>query len=39
MSALLCCGPCFDSQYLSEDGLLYPWLDMLLSSKEDKVSF
>lgn len=37
MSALLCCGPCFDPQYLSEDGLLYPWLDMLLSSKEDKV--
>lgn len=38
MSALLCCGPCFDSQYLCEDGILYPWLDMLLTSPHDNVS-
>lgn len=37
MSALLCCGPCFDSQYLTEDGLIYPWLDTLLISTDDKV--
>lgn len=39
MSALLCCGPCFDSQYLTEDGLIYPWLDTLLISTDDKVRF
>lgn len=39
MSALLCCGPCFDSQYLMEDGLIYPWLDTLLISTDDKVRF
>lgn len=38
MSALLCCGPCFDGQYLTEDGLIYPWLDSLLISRDDKVS-
>lgn len=38
MSALLCCGPCFDSQYLTEDGLIYPWLDTLLISTDDKVT-
>lgn len=37
MSALLCCGSCFDTHYISEDGLIYPWLDALLGSKEDKV--
>lgn len=37
MSALLCCGPCFNPQGLSEDGLLYPWLDMLLASHDEKV--
>lgn len=37
MSALLCCGPCFDPQYLTEDGLIYPWLDTLLISTDDKV--
>ncbi|KAE8748600.1 furry [Frankliniella occidentalis] len=36
MSALLCCGPCFDPEALSEDGALYPWLDMLLSSHDEK---
>lgn len=38
MSALLCCGPCFDSQYLTEDGLIYPWLDSLLISMDEKVN-
>lgn len=38
MCALLCCGPCFDTHYLSEDGLIYGWLDTLLTSKDDKVS-
>lgn len=36
-SALLCCGPCFDSQALSEDGYLYLWLNCLLSSTDSKV--
>jgi hypothetical protein len=39
MSALLCCGPCFNPQGLAEDGLLYPWLDMLLASHDEKVRF
>lgn len=38
MSAVLCCGPCFDVQhFLSEDGTLYGWLDKLLASKDEKV--
>lgn len=37
MSALLCCGPCFNPQGLAEDGFLYPWLDMLLASHDEKV--
>lgn len=37
MSALLCCGPIFESQYLLEDGVLYKWLDSLLISKDEKV--
>lgn len=37
MSALLCCGPIFDSKYLADDGVLYKWLDSLLSSKDEKV--
>lgn len=39
MSALLCCGPCFDPPSLAEDGLLYQWLDLLLGSEDEKVSF
>jgi hypothetical protein len=39
MSALLCCGPCFNPQGLAEDGLFYPWLDMLLASHDEKVRF
>lgn len=38
MSAVLCCGPCFDPHYLAEDGIIYPWLDMLLTSRQDHVS-
>ncbi|PNF32070.1 hypothetical protein B7P43_G05723 [Cryptotermes secundus] len=37
MSALLCCGPCFNPQGLAEDGLFYPWLDMLLASHDEKI--
>lgn len=29
MSAILCCGPCFDPHYLSEEGIIYPWLDLV----------
>lgn len=36
-SAVLCCGACFDTHYLSEDGILYSWLDLLLNSKDDKI--
>lgn len=37
-SALLCCGPCFDSQSLSsDDSPLYQWLDTLLGSNDKKV--
>lgn len=40
MSGLLCCGPCFNSQSLSEEGaILYQWLDLLLASKDEKVYF
>lgn len=38
MSALLSCGSCFDTQNLSEDGNIYSWLDLLLTSPDDKVS-
>lgn len=38
MSALLCCGPIFESQYLLDDGILYKWLDSLLTSKDEKVN-
>lgn len=38
MSALLCCGSCFDTQNLAEDGNIYFWLDSLLTSPDDKVS-
>ncbi|XP_070490077.1 protein furry isoform X3 [Chironomus tepperi] len=37
MSALLCCGACFDTQNLSEDGNIYSWLDLLLTSSDDKI--
>ncbi|KAL1131075.1 hypothetical protein AAG570_012312 [Ranatra chinensis] len=38
MTAVLCSGPCFDSQGLSEEGPLYPWLDQLLASDDTKVN-
>ncbi|XP_071438579.1 protein furry [Hetaerina americana] len=38
MSALLCCGPCFDPKGLAEEGgHFYPWLDLLLHSRDEKV--
>lgn len=37
MSALLCCGECFDSQGLGDDGLFYEWLDVMLGSSEEQV--
>ncbi|KAG5678891.1 hypothetical protein PVAND_008517 [Polypedilum vanderplanki] len=37
MSALLCCGACFDTQNLGEDGNIYLWLDLLLTSSDDKI--
>ncbi|XP_055383655.1 protein furry isoform X2 [Condylostylus longicornis] len=37
MSALLCCGPIFNSNHLSEDGIIYKWLDLLLTSREEKI--
>ncbi|XP_075228459.1 microtubule binding protein furry isoform X2 [Lycorma delicatula] len=37
MSAVLCCGPCFDPQCLAEEGYLYPWLDLLMGSQEPKI--
>ncbi|XP_037037722.1 protein furry isoform X7 [Bradysia coprophila] len=37
MSALLCCGPCFDPHYLSEEGIIYPWLDLMLTSTQDNI--
>ncbi|KAG8224237.1 hypothetical protein J437_LFUL002693 [Ladona fulva] len=38
MSALLCCGPCFDPKGLAEEGgYFYPWLDLLLHSRDEKV--
>lgn len=37
LSAVLCCGPCFDPSILAEEGPLYPWLDTMLASKDEKV--
>ncbi|XP_046454255.1 protein furry-like isoform X2 [Daphnia pulex] len=39
MSSVLCCGPCFNRQGLTEDNHsdVYSWLDILLASKNDKV--
>ncbi len=38
MCALLCCGPIFEpSKSLGEDGYLYGWLNMLLSSNNPSV--
>uniref|UniRef100_A0AAG5D1F0 Cell morphogenesis protein N-terminal domain-containing protein n=1 Tax=Anopheles atroparvus TaxID=41427 RepID=A0AAG5D1F0_ANOAO len=37
ISAVLCCGPCFDPGHLAEDGAIYSWLDMLMTSKDEKI--
>lgn len=37
MSALVCCGPCFAPAALAEDGSLYPWINEMLSSTNDKI--
>lgn len=37
MSAVLCCGPCFDPQGLSEESPFYSWLNSLLNSELDKI--
>ena len=39
MSSVLCCGPCFNRQGLTEDSHsdVYSWLDILLASKNEKV--
>ncbi|XP_021378295.1 protein furry-like isoform X2 [Mizuhopecten yessoensis] len=37
MSAVLCCGPVFDPSGLNDDGYIYQWLDMLLSSHNDRI--
>ncbi len=41
MSSVLCCGPCFNRQGLTEDSHsdVYSWLDILLSSKNEKVLY
>lgn len=37
MSALLCCGHIFYTPHLQDDGIIYKWLDLLLTSKDEKV--
>ncbi|RWS16502.1 protein furry-like protein [Dinothrombium tinctorium] len=37
MSSVLCCGPVFDPNCLSEDSNIYDWLLNLLESKEEKI--
>ncbi|XP_058987599.1 protein furry isoform X7 [Musca domestica] len=37
MSALLSCGHIFYTPFLSDDGIIYKWLDMLLASKDEKI--
>lgn len=39
MSSVLCCGPCFNRQGLTEDSHsdIYSWLDILLAAKNEKV--
>lgn len=37
MSAVLCCGSVFDPQTLGEDSLTYHWLEVLLSSKDERL--
>nr|XP_036224560.1 protein furry-like [Bactrocera oleae] len=37
LSALICCGHIFYAPFLSDYGILYVWLDMLLTSKDEKI--
>lgn len=37
MSAIMCCGPYFDTTDLGEDSMIYHWLSTLLDSSEEKV--
>ncbi|BFF97919.1 protein furry [Drosophila madeirensis] len=37
MSALLCCGHIFYAPHLQDDGIIYKWLDLLLTSKDEKI--
>ncbi|XP_049542885.1 protein furry isoform X2 [Anopheles darlingi] len=37
ISAVLCCGPCFEPAHLAEDGAIYSWLDMLMTSNDEKI--
>ncbi|KAL3879804.1 hypothetical protein ACJMK2_032086 [Sinanodonta woodiana] len=37
MSAVVTCGPVFDSNGLNDDGYIYNWLDRLLSSHDDRI--
>lgn len=37
MSALLCCGPVFDTEVLGPSNYLYSWLENMLSAPEEKV--
>ena len=39
MSALLCCGPIFDPEALIRGRYIYRWLENMLCSQEEKVSF
>ncbi|XP_052278154.1 protein furry-like isoform X3 [Dreissena polymorpha] len=36
MSAVVCCGPVFDTNGLNDDGYIFNWLDTLLSSHDDR---
>lgn len=37
MIAVLCCGPLFDEKALVEEGGIFNFLDLLLSSRDKKV--
>lgn len=38
MSAVLCCGPCFDSHTLAEDSYIYYWIESLISAKDQRLN-
>lgn len=37
MTTVLCCGPTFEAQILSDDSSIYTWLDTLLGTNEEKI--